>query len=146
MIGQMLVEVVNMGHLGESPWLLVVFFVITSLRILMPSLLLILRYCPLHLAFVFSSFVVTFGTSWEPSGARFRSRSYGCAKVRPSWARFCGLWVVCWPVDAIVQGPNFEFATETREELYYNKEKLLENGDRWESILAANIKADSPYR
>ncbi len=50
------------------------------------------------------------------------------------------------PVDAIVQGPNFEFATETREELYYNKEKLLENGDRWENILDANIKADNPYR
>ena len=50
------------------------------------------------------------------------------------------------PVDAIVQGPNFEFATETREELYYNKEKLLENGDRWESILAANINADSSHR
>ena len=50
------------------------------------------------------------------------------------------------PVDAIVQGPNFEFATETREELYYNKEKLLENGDRWENILASNIKADNPYR
>ncbi len=39
-----------------------------------------------------------------------------------------------------------KFATETREELYYNKEKLLENGDRWEQILAENIKADSPYR
>ena len=50
------------------------------------------------------------------------------------------------PVDAIVQGPNFEFATETREELYYTKEKLLENGDRWESVLAANIKADNPHR
>ena len=50
------------------------------------------------------------------------------------------------PVDAIVQGPNFEFSTETREELYYNKEKLLDNGDRWENILAANIKADNPYR
>ena len=50
------------------------------------------------------------------------------------------------PVDAIVQGPNFEFATETREELYYNKEKLLENGDRWESVLAKNIKLDKPYR
>ena len=50
------------------------------------------------------------------------------------------------PVDAIVQGPNFEFSTETREELYYNKEKLLDNGDRWESLLAANIKADNPYR
>ena len=49
-------------------------------------------------------------------------------------------------VDAIVQGPNFEFATETREELYYNKEKLLENGDRWESVLAKNIKLDKPYR
>ena len=32
------------------------------------------------------------------------------------------------------------------EELYYNKQKLLDNGDRWESILAANIKADNPFR
>ena len=59
---------------------------------------------------------------------------------------YCGLCQESCPVDAIVQGPNFEFATETREELYYNKEKLLENGDRWESVLAANIKADNPYR
>tara|TARA_B100000902_G_scaffold390729_1_gene440171 strand:+ start:959 stop:1444 length:486 start_codon:yes stop_codon:yes gene_type:complete len=59
---------------------------------------------------------------------------------------YCGLCEESCPVDAIVQGPNFEFATETREELYYNKEKLLENGDRWESVLAANIKADNPYR
>ena len=44
------------------------------------------------------------------------------------------------PVDAIVQGPNFEFATETREELYYNKEKLLDNGDRWESVLVSKYK------
>ena len=59
---------------------------------------------------------------------------------------YCGLCEESCPVDAIVQGPNFEFATETREELYYNKEKLLENGDRWETVLAANIKADGPYR
>jgi NADH-quinone oxidoreductase subunit I len=38
------------------------------------------------------------------------------------------------------------FLPETREELYYTKEKLLDNGDRWENILAANIKADNPYR
>ena len=37
------------------------------------------------------------------------------------------------PVDAIVQGPNFEFATETREELVTIR-KTLENGDRWENI------------
>ena len=59
---------------------------------------------------------------------------------------YCGLCEESCPVDAIVQGPNFEFATETREELYYNKEKLLDNGDRWESVLAENIKIDRPYR
>ena len=59
---------------------------------------------------------------------------------------YCGLCQEACPVDAIVQGPNFEFSTETREELYYNKEKLLENGDRWESVLAKNIKLDKPYR
>jgi NADH-quinone oxidoreductase subunit I len=49
-------------------------------------------------------------------------------------------------VDAIVEGPNFEFATETREELFYNKEKLLANGDRWESEIASNLSLDAPYR
>ena len=37
-------------------------------------------------------------------------------------------------------------AHETREELYYTKDKLLDNGDRWENILEANIKADSSHR
>lgn len=50
------------------------------------------------------------------------------------------------PVDAIVEGPNFEFSTETHEELLYNKEKLLSNGDKWESEIAANIYADHLYR
>ncbi len=59
---------------------------------------------------------------------------------------YCGLCEESCPVDSIVQGPNFEFSTETKEELYYTKEKLLENGDRWEQILAENIKADSAYR
>ena len=49
-------------------------------------------------------------------------------------------------VDAIVEGPNFEFAAETREELYYDKEKLLANGDRWEREIAKNIALDAPYR
>ena len=41
-----------------------------------------------------------------------------------------------------LQGPNFEFSTETHEELLYNKEKLLNNGDKWEAEIAANIQAD----
>ena len=49
-------------------------------------------------------------------------------------------------MDAIVEGPNFEFATETREELYYDKERLLENGDRWEREIARNLELDARSR
>ena len=59
---------------------------------------------------------------------------------------YCGLCQEACPVDAIVEGPNFEFATETREELYYTKEKLLENGDRWEAQIAANLAKEAAYR
>jgi NADH dehydrogenase (ubiquinone) Fe-S protein 8 len=76
---------------------------------------------------------------------------------------YCGLCQESCPVDAIVESPNAEYATETREELLYNKgmclfyptteehaddaaEKLLANGDKWEPELAATIRADAPYR
>ena len=59
---------------------------------------------------------------------------------------YCGLCEESCPVDAIVQGPNFEFTTETRKELYYTKEKLLENGDKWETVIAENLEADAKYR
>ena len=59
---------------------------------------------------------------------------------------FCGMCEEACPVDAIVEGPNFEFATETPEELLYDKEKLLANGDRWERVLAKNIELDASYR
>ena len=59
---------------------------------------------------------------------------------------YCGLCQEACPVDAIVEGPNMDFSTETREELIYHKEKLLENGDRWERAIAANLAADAPYR
>jgi len=59
---------------------------------------------------------------------------------------YCGYCQEACPVDAIVEGPNYEFATETHEELLYDKEKLLANGDRWETEIAANLAADAPYR
>lgn len=49
-------------------------------------------------------------------------------------------------MDAIVETPNVEYATETREELLYNKEKLLANGDKWELELQYALDADAPYR
>merc|ERR1712183_774961 len=55
---------------------------------------------------------------------------------------YCGMCQEACPVDAIVETQSMEFATETREELFYNKEKLLANGDRAEAELASNIYAD----
>ena len=59
---------------------------------------------------------------------------------------YCGLCQEACPVDAIVEGPNSEFTVETREELLYDKERLLSNGDRWERLIAKNLELDAPYR
>ncbi len=59
---------------------------------------------------------------------------------------YCGLCQEACPVDAIVEGPNFEYSTQTKEELYYNKEKLLANGDRWEAQIAKNLEENAKYR
>ncbi|KAK1923468.1 hypothetical protein DB88DRAFT_528199, partial [Papiliotrema laurentii] len=55
---------------------------------------------------------------------------------------YCGFCQEACPVDAIVETQNAEFSTETREELLYNKEKLLSNGDRAEAEIQANLQAD----
>jgi len=59
---------------------------------------------------------------------------------------FCGLCQEACPVDAIVETQVFEYAAETRAELYYTKDMLLEVGDRYETQIAANIAADARYR
>ena len=59
---------------------------------------------------------------------------------------YCGLCQEACPVDAIVETPNFDFSTETREELIYDKDKLLQNGERWERVIAANLAADAAWR
>ncbi|MBF0454735.1 MAG: NADH-quinone oxidoreductase subunit NuoI [Magnetococcales bacterium] len=59
---------------------------------------------------------------------------------------FCGFCQEACPVEAIVMGPNFEFHGESREDLYFTKQRLLENGDRWKAELDARIEADGKYR
>ena len=60
---------------------------------------------------------------------------------------YCGFCQEACPVDAIVEGPNFEFATETREELYYDKDKYA---GQWRPLGArvwpGNLEIDAPYR
>merc|ERR1719192_1294019 len=59
---------------------------------------------------------------------------------------FCGYCEEACPVSAIVMGPNFEYAVESREELLYDKEKLLANGDRWEPEVQQNLEQRQMYR
>lgn len=53
--------------------------------------------------------------------------------------------ILC-PANTLPQAQNQEFSTETREELLYNKEKLLANGDRAEAEIAANLHCESFVR
>lgn len=59
---------------------------------------------------------------------------------------YCGFCQEACPVDAIVEGPNFEFSVENREELFYNKARLIGNGERWGQVITKNIEQDAPYR
>ena len=59
---------------------------------------------------------------------------------------YCGLCQEACPVDAIVEGFNFEYSVENRDELFYNKEKLLQNGDRWEKLISKCLNSDFSYR
>jgi NADH-quinone oxidoreductase subunit I len=58
---------------------------------------------------------------------------------------YCGLCQEACPVDAIVETQEFEYASETRKALYYTKDMLLDNGDRYESQIASNLAADARY-
>ncbi|MFC0632329.1 NADH-quinone oxidoreductase subunit NuoI [Brevundimonas balnearis] len=85
---------------------------------------------------------ITIESEPRPDGSR-RTTRYDIDMVK---CIYCGLCQEACPVDAIVEGPNQEFSTDTREELYYNKERLLANGDRWERVIAKNLELDAPYR
>jgi NADH-quinone oxidoreductase subunit I len=58
---------------------------------------------------------------------------------------YCGFCQEACPVDAIVMGPNFEFHAMTRAGLLSNKQKLLENGEKWKNKLDANLASEAKY-
>lgn len=59
---------------------------------------------------------------------------------------FCGFCEEACPVDAIVETRVFEYHGEQRGDLYYTKQMLLANGDRYEAQIAADRESDAKYR
>jgi NADH-quinone oxidoreductase chain I len=53
---------------------------------------------------------------------------------------YCGYCQEACPVDAIVETSNFEYSTETHQELLYDKDKLLANGEKWEQMISQNMQ------
>ena len=79
--------------------------------------------------------------STDPNLSKSILDSRGLSDCIPSWiVKYFLTFMYC------LQGPNFEYSTETHEELLYNKEKLLNNGDMWETEIAANIQSEHLYR
>lgn len=59
---------------------------------------------------------------------------------------FCGFCEEACPVDAIVETRVLEYHGEQRGDLYYTKQMLLANGDRYEAEIAADRESDAKYR
>lgn len=88
------------------------------------------------------AYAITIEAEERADGSR-RTTRYDIDMVK---CIYCGLCERACPVQAITMGPNFEFSTETREELLYNKEKLLSNGDRWELEIVQSKKHKWAYQ
>ena len=59
---------------------------------------------------------------------------------------FCGFCEEACPVDAVVETRVFEYHGEKRGDLYYTKQMLLANGDRYEDQIAQDREHDAAYR
>ncbi len=59
---------------------------------------------------------------------------------------FCGFCEEACPVDAIVETRVLEYHGESKSDLYYTKEMLLANGERYETQIAADREQDSKFR
>jgi NADH-quinone oxidoreductase subunit I len=59
---------------------------------------------------------------------------------------FCGFCEESCPVDSIVETHIFEYHGEKRGDLLMTKQRLLENGDKYEQQIAAARARDAMYR
>jgi len=59
---------------------------------------------------------------------------------------YCGFCEEACPVDAVVETRIFEYHMEENGERVFDKQKLLEIGDKYESMIAADKASDSEFR
>ena len=59
---------------------------------------------------------------------------------------FCGFCEEACPVDAIVETRVLEYHGEKKGDLYYTKQMLLANGDRYEAEIARDREQDAKFR
>ena len=85
---------------------------------------------------------ITIDAEPREDGSR-RTTRYDIDMTKCIYCGFCPR-TVQWMQSSKVQTLNFP--PKLREELFYDKEKLLENGDRWEAQIARNLELDAPYR
>lgn len=50
------------------------------------------------------------------------------------------------PIVLPLHDSYLRISSPSLQELLYDKEKLLENGDRWETEIAENLRSESLYR
>ena len=86
---------------------------------------------------------VTINYPYEKGPLSPRFRGEHALRRYPNGEERC---IACKLCEAICPALAITIAAETREELFYNKEKLLATGDRWEAEIAASLAADAPYR
>ena len=85
---------------------------------------------------------ITIDSTMRPNGSRQTSRY----DIDMTKCIYCGLCQEACPVDAVVEGPNFEYSSLTHDELLYDKNKLLSNGDKWETEVFINLKKEILFR
>jgi NADH-quinone oxidoreductase subunit I len=59
---------------------------------------------------------------------------------------YCGFCEEACPVDAVVETRHFAYHMEARGQPVMDKQRLLEMGDLYEAEIAADRRADAPYR
>ena len=85
---------------------------------------------------------ITIEAEEREDGSR-RTTRYDIDMTKCIHCGFCqeaARWTPSW------RGSNFEYATYSHEELLYDKEKLLNNGDKWEKEIAKNLANEALYR